>query len=312
MTTATAHPNIALVKYWGKQTVPGNIPATPNVSITLDNLATTTTVTDAEQDQVILNGEIVADAKIEAFLDLLRRSFQLPPLRIETSNNFPTGAGLASSASGFAALITALNAHARLGMDTATLSTWARQGSASAARSVYAGFVSLGPPAWQAEPIADQRHWPLTTIVAVTSETAKTVNSTSGMESSRQTSPYYDSWVAGSQADYDAALDAIERCDFELLSHIAELSCLKMHGVMLTTTPTLAYWNPATVACMDTVRRLRSTGVAVFFTIDAGPQLKAICLPEHAQRVSEALRGVPGVMRTIECGLGNGAQVLPA
>ena len=205
----------------------------------------------------------------------------------------------------------AINAHGQLGLDAATLSAWARQGSASAARSIYAGFVSLGPPAWQAEPIADQTHWPLTTIVAVTSETAKSVNSTAGMESSRRTSPYYDSWVAGSQADYDAALDAIQRRDFELLSHIAELSCLKMHGVMLTTTPTLAYWNPATIACMDTVRQLRSAGVAVFFTIDAGPQLKAICLPEHAHRVDAALSSVPGVKRTIECGLGSGAQVLP-
>jgi diphosphomevalonate decarboxylase len=310
VTTAAAHPNIALVKYWGKAAAAGNIPATPNVSITLSDLVTTTSVTDAEQDLVLLNGSAVSDSKISSFLELLRANFELGPLRIETDNNFPTGAGLASSASGFAALVTAINTHAELGLDSAALSTWARQGSASAARSIYAGFVSLAPPAWQAEPVADEHHWPLNTVVAVTSEMVKSVSSSIGMERSRQTSPYYDSWVSSSPDDYASAVNAIARRDFEQLSQVAELSCLKMHSVMLTSTPALAYWNPATVACMEAVRQLRGAGTGVFFTIDAGPQVKAICLPEHTQRVSDALQDVPGVKRTFTCGMGDGARVL--
>jgi diphosphomevalonate decarboxylase len=310
VTTATAHPNIALVKYWGKQPGAGNLPATPNLSITLSDLTTTTTVSDADQDEVHLNGHRVKDAKIFAFLALLRANFSIGPLRIETDNNFPTGAGLASSASGFAALITAINAHTGLGLNAAALSSWARQGSASAARSILPGFVSLAPPTWQAEPIADNSHWPLCTVVAVTSTTAKAVSSTRGMEISRRTSPFFDAWVDGSEDDYNAARRAIQQRDFERLSQVAELNCLKMHGMMLTSTPTLAYWNAASVACMETVRELRSAGSAVFFTIDAGPQVKAVCLPEDAANVAQALSQVPGVYRTIRCGLGDGARVV--
>ncbi len=310
MTTATAHPNIALVKYWGKQLVRGNFPATANVSITLSDLVTTTTLTDAANDRVTLNGAPADDPKINSFLGLLRESFDIGPLHIDTRNNFPTGAGLASSASGFAALITAINAHTNLGLDTQALSGWARQGSASAARSLYAGFVSLAPPDWQAEVIADAQHWPLATVVAVTDEAAKSVSSSVGMEYSRRTSPYYDHWVGSSGQDHAAAVQAIHERNFDALANTAELSCLKMHSVMLTSQPTLAYWNPATVACMDTVRRLRKNGVAVFFTIDAGPQVKAICLPQYTDTVSQALADTDGVTRTIQCGMGAGAQVL--
>lgn len=310
MTTATAHPNIALVKYWGKQQLHGNVPATANVSITLSDLVTTTTVENAAEDQLLLNGAPSTDAKISGFLQLLRESFALGPLHIDTSNNFPTGAGLASSASGFAALMTAINSHAHLGLDNATLSAWARQGSASAARSIFSGFVALAPPDWQAQTIADVEHWPLATVVAITSEVAKTVSSSAGMESSRKTSPFYDSWVTGSQDDYNEAVHAIMHRDFDKLAHVAELSCLKMHSVMLTSTPTLAYWNPATVACMHTVRQLRAAGTAVFFTIDAGPQVKAICLPQHVEQVDAALGATAGVARTITCGMGGGAQVV--
>lgn len=310
-TTAIAHPNIALVKYWGKQAAPGNLPATPNLSITLAELTTTTTVCNADEDRIVLNDSVAADAKISTFLSELRGEYDIAPLHIETQNNFPTGAGLASSASGFAALITALNAHAKLGMDSGTRSQWARRGSASAARSIFAGYVALTPPSWQAEPLASADHWPLHTIVAVTSEATKSVSSTVGMETSRKTSPYYDAWLSSSAADYSAAHSAILARDFEQLADTAELSCLKMHSVMMTSNPTLAYWNPATVACMDAVRTLRSHGTPVFFTIDAGPQVKAICLPEAAAEVEAALTDIAGVTRTFSCGMGEGARLAP-
>lgn len=309
MTTATAHPNIALIKYWGKQDRPGNYPATPNVSITLSGLVTQTTVQEADRDQVTLNGQQVEEDKILHFLRLLRGSFQLSPLHIDTHNNFPTGAGLASSASGFAALITAINAHGGLGLDQQMRSAWARQGSASAARSVFSGFVTLAPPDWQATTLATAEHWPLNTIVAVTNERAKSVNSTTGMARSRSTSPFYDPWVKSCQEDYTLAVDAIARQDFELLGETAERNCLKMHSVMLTSLPALAYWNPATVGCMQVVRELRAAGTGVFFTIDAGPQVKAICQANDVERVNAALQSVPGVQRTLICGMGNGAHI---
>lgn len=309
MSTAHAHPNIALIKYWGKQPLPGNLPATPSLSITLSQLTTTTTVSEHERDEIRLNGDLVVDQKITDFLAALRQSFAIPPMRIESSNNFPTGAGLASSASGFAALICAINDFAGLNLDVQTMSDWARRGSASAARSLYGGYVALLPPLWTAQPIASAESWPLQTIVAVTSVAAKAVSSTQGMERSRQTSAFYSAWTEHGGDDYATAAEAIERRDFTQLADIAELNCLKMHSVMLTSQPPLMYWNPATVACIEVIRTLRDRGTEVFFTVDAGPQVKAICSPEAATEVSEALTSVPGVVRTIACGMGPGAHL---
>lgn len=311
MTTATAHPNIALVKYWGKQAKPGNIPVSPNLSITLSALETVTSVLDAEEerDEFWLNEERVTDSKVDGFLAKLRQEHNIGPLIIRSGNNFPTGAGLASSASGFAALITAINSHANLGMNVDLMSDWARQGSASAARSMYAGFVALLPPLWRAEPIAAPEHWPLQTVVAITDSEAKAVGSSEGMERSRLTSPFFKSWVQDGADDFALASDAISQRDFAALAQISELSCLKMHSVMLTSFPTLSYWNSATISCMDVIRELRAAGTPVFFTIDAGPQVKAICEVASVARVEQALAAVPGVQRTLTCAMGEGARV---
>ncbi len=308
MTSARAHPNIALVKYWGKSDESANIPATPSVSITLSDLVTETTVETAERDSLVMNGEETADTKIQSFLDLMRTQFDVPPLTIVTDNNFPTGAGLASSASGFAALITALNVHCDLSLDRNQTSIWARRGSASAARSIYGGYVSLSGPEWYARQILTAEHWPLTVVIAIVSEGKKAVSSTRGMRISRETSSFYNAWVASSVDDYRNALEAIDARDFDALARIAESSCLKMHGVMLTSYPTLQYWLEPTLACMNAVRNLREEDIDVFFTIDAGPQVKAVCRSEHTRAVVRALESVPGVVRTLTTGLGQGAE----
>ena len=310
MTTAHAHPNIALVKYWGKQEKPGNLPATPNLSISLAGLTTVTHVSDAPSDTFILNSKETSDPKLVRWLEALRGTFDVPPLQIDSGNDFPTSAGLASSASGFAALITAINAHCDLGLNQEMCSEWARVGSASAARSIFGGFVALVPPQWQAIPMAKRDHWPLEVVVAVTSNEPKSVNSGEGMERSRLTSPYYNAWVRDATTDFAAASEAIERRDFLSLAAVAELNCLKMHSIMLTSQPTLSYWTPASIACMDRVRSLREEGHDVFFTVDAGPQIKAVCLPASADAVASALSETPGVLEVIRSTLGEGARIV--
>ena len=310
MTTAHAHPNIALVKYWGKQEKPGNLPATPNLSISLAGLTTVTHVSDAPSDTFILNSKETSDPKLVRWLEALRGTFDVPPLQIDSGNDFPTSAGLASSASGFAALITAINAHCDLGLNQEMCSEWARVGSASAARSIFGGFVALVPPQWQAIPMAKRDHWPLEVVVAVTSNEPKSVNSGEGMERSRLTSPYYNAWVRDATTDFAAASEATERRDFLSLAAVAELNCLKMHSIMLTSQPTLSYWTPASIACMDRVRSLREEGHDVFFTVDAGPQIKAVCLPASADAVASALSETPGVLEVIRSSLGEGARVV--
>jgi diphosphomevalonate decarboxylase len=309
-TTAVAHPNIALIKYWGKQALSGNIPATPSLSITLDGLTSTTTVTDSAHDRVILDGEVVNDAKIEACLTMLRADLDVGPLEIDSRNDFPTAAGLASSASGFAALITAIDAHCALGLSDRARSDYARRASGSAARSIYGGFVGLSAPDWIAEPVLEPDAWPLKVVIAITDENRKDVSSSAGMRLSEETSPYYAAWVTSTAIDYRGARDAVGKRDFERLAELAESSCLKMHGVMQSSRPAMLYWRPATVACMHAVRELRSEGADVFFTIDAGPQVKAVCTADAMPTVAERLAETPGVLTTRSVGLGGGARTV--
>ncbi|MEC9252115.1 MAG: diphosphomevalonate decarboxylase [Pseudomonadota bacterium] len=309
--TALAHPNIALVKYWGKRAGKTNIPATPSLSITLDTLVTRTSVRESEQDQVEINGTVVSDKKIQDFLIQLRAAYSLPPLSIESFSNFPTNAGLASSASGFAGLLTAIDAAFRLEMSTSERSIWARRGSGSAARSILGGLTSLEEENgdWCARNVLPMGAWPLKVVIAITSETAKNVGSTEGMERSKQTSPYYGAWTESTKSDHAAGLLAVSQQDFSRLASVAESSCLKMHALMLSSQPPLSYWNGATVETIAAVRELQGAGISVFFTIDAGPQVKALCQEDATDIVVDRLASVPGVLRTLVCGLGPGAYV---
>lgn len=318
--TALAHPNIALIKYWGKRDEGANLPAVGSLSVTLDALRTRTTVSfeaDLARDELVLNGETAAaeQTRLARCLDALRqlagsREFA----RVHSDNDFPTGAGLASSASGYAAL-TVAGAMA-LGLDPADprLEAVARIGSGSAPRSLYGGFVLLENTAsgTHCKPLLAPAEWPLNVVVAVTTEAGKATSSRDGMVDSERTSPYYAPWVETHPADLARARTLLAARDFDGLADLAEHNCLKMHAVMLTTQPPLVYWLPVTLACMQVITELRRQGVPVFYTIDAGPQVKAVCLPEAADAVAEALGAVPGVLRLITGQLGEGARIVDA
>jgi diphosphomevalonate decarboxylase len=321
--TATAQPNIALVKYWGKRDASLNLPAADSLSITLAGLHTRTTLRfdpALAADDVVLNGarDAAQTRKISAFLDLFRARARVDArARVESSNDFPTGAGLASSASGFAALAVAADHALRLGLDASELSRLARRGSGSAARSIFGGFVEMSAGARAdgedafATPLLGAAAWPLEVVVAITTHAAKSISSRVGMEASQRTSPYYRAWLATVPDDLADARAAIAAHDFEQLARVSEASCLAMHAVMLATRPALIYWNSATIACIECIRALQRDGVGVFFTIDAGPQVKAVCLPGAAARVAGALRDVAGVEAVVTSALGAGARVLP-
>lgn len=320
---AQAQPNIALVKYWGKRDATLNLPATGSLSITLDAPWTRTRVefdASLRHDELRLNGaeDPAALARVSACLDLLRqRAGTARRARIDTRNHFPTAAGLASSASGFAALVVAADAALGLGLDRRTLSMLARRGSGSAARSLFGGFVGMDAGERDdgmdaiAQPLLDAAAWPLAVVIAVTSHRRKRVGSGVGMERSRRTSPFYPAWTHGAAADLAAARRAVQARDFAALAELSEHSCLKMHAVMQSSRPPLLYWNGATVDCMQRIRALREdAGVPVFFTVDAGPQVKAVCTPEAAPRVAAALAALPGVEQVLSSRLGEGARLL--
>jgi diphosphomevalonate decarboxylase len=318
--TARAGANIALVKYWGKRDAGLNLPAAGSISITLADLETRTTVTPDESlasDELVLDGVRVDAGRIVAVLDRFRaRAGTDRRCRVESANSFPTGAGLASSASGFAALVCAADAAFGTGLDGAGLSEQARLGSGSAARSIFGGFVEMAAGRQDdgsdaiAHPLADVVHWPLEVVVAITDAGAKQVSSTDGMNRTMQTSPYYASWVSSVPDDLDKARRAIAERDFEQLADVSEHSALKMHASALAARPGLLYWNAATVACLHRIGDLRNSGVGVFFTIDAGPQVKAVCLPGQGAVVARALEDIDGVARVIETRLGPGVEVL--
>lgn len=317
-----ARSNIALVKYWGKADPALNTPAVGSISITLNDLWTDTGIRfgrDLPADRLLLDGVERKDQleRVSRCLDLVRAAAGTDlKAEVTSSNNFPTGAGLASSASGFAALVGAATRALSLELTNRELSVLARRGSGSAARSIFGGFVEMhkgqskdGSDSF-AEPLASADSWPLSVLVAITTAGEKAVGSGPGMAMSASSSPYYRQWVESHPRDLDVARTAIEARDFEALADVSEHSCLKMHAAAMSTVPPLIYWNGATVECLNRIRELRADGVPVFFTIDAGPQVKAICLPEAEADVQAALTATAGVGKVIVTRLGPGLEPL--
>jgi len=316
--TAIAQPNIALIKYWGKRDLARNLPAVGSISITLSELFTEVSVeltSGAAVDELFVN-DVENSAmlpRISACLDSVigeNRS----RARVHSRSNFPIAAGLASSASAFAATTLAAAAAANLDLGTDDLARLAGRASGSAARSLYGGFAELSNAgdAIKVCALRDVESWPLAVVVAITETGPKTTGSTEAMEISRQTSPFYKSWVQQQESDLDAARAAILQRDFAALGAIAEHNCLKMHSVMWASRPPMVYWNSATMRCMQTVRKLQQEGCQVFFTIDAGPQVKAVCAPDDATAVAAALAATDGVQKIMMSGLGPAARLVEA
>ena len=317
--TAIAHPNIALIKYWGKRDSRLNLPAVGSLSITLDALCTRTRVcfdSTLGADSFLLDG-VGADARrVTACLDHLREAARIDTrARVESSNDFPTAAGLASSASGFAALVVAADAALGLGLPAEKLSMHARRGSGSAARSIFGGFVEMSRGRRQdgtdavARPLLAAEDWPLEVVIVITDSDAKSLGSSAAMMST-ESAPYYAAWVRSSHPDLRAAREAVLAHDFDALANVSVHSCLKMHALMMAARPPVMYWNAATVACVRRITALREAGLAVFYTIDAGPQVKAICQPEARDAVEHALRSIAGVAELRRSGLGGAAHVV--
>jgi diphosphomevalonate decarboxylase len=312
--TAQAQPNIALIKYWGKRDVAQNLPAVSSLSLTLDTLWTRMSVefdSRLREDHLEVNEQVAAKMlpRVSSCLDRIA-GIDRPRANIVSECNFPIAAGLASSASSFAALVVAAAGAANGQSERLTLARLAGRASGSAARSLYPGVVLLtaGESDIDVQTVAED--WPLELVVAVTEESAKPIGSSDAMKCSAETSPFYAAWVEQQPQDIAAALDAVESRDFSRLAAIAEHNCLKMHSVMWASRPPIVFWNQATLACMQTVRKLQADGVPVFFTIDAGPQLKAVCLPNVAAAVATALRETAGVKKILRSGLGVGARLV--
>jgi len=321
--TAIANANIALVKYWGKRDKTLILPQNGSISMTCDGMITTTTVEFSDkykEHTVIINDEeFQKDEKdIHGHLD---RICQLAGIkqkaRVVSESNFPVAAGLASSASGFAALTTAAAVAAGLKLSPKELSILTRQGSGSACRSIFGGFVEWyqgempdGLDSY-AESIVDKDYWPdFRMITTIVQKGKKPVTSRAGMAQTVETCPYYKGWLKTITDDLKSIREGIKEKNFEKVAQAAEHNCLKMHALMITTKPAIIYWIPATMEIIQSVIRWREEGLECYFTIDAGPNVKVLCLKKDEKEINKRLQNLEGVTETIVCRPGDGAKVI--
>lgn len=321
--TAIAHPNIALVKYWGKRDEALMLPDTGSLSMTLDAFPTETTVTldaAAERDGLILNGAPASEEatrRVVRLLDIVRAwaaDAGLPSatsrVRVDTRNEAPTGAGLASSASGFGALAVAAAAAFGLDLDDRALSRLARRGSGSAARSIAPRFAiwheGVSDETSFAEPIdaPDMRM-----VIVVSDEVHKAVSSREGMRRTAATSPFHEAWIATTRAALDDMVEACHDRDFSRIGRIAETNALRMHAHIQSAEPAIRYLAPSSIAVFDEIERMRADGLEAWGTADAGPNVIAITRPEDADRVADRLRAL-GVGAVHVMGPGPGARLV--
>lgn len=307
--TAEAHPNIAFIKYWGNRDPALRLPSNGSISMNLDGLRTRTEVRvqpSLALDALVINGREVTGkglTRVSSMLDKVRfRAGIGEKAEVISENNFPSGAGIASSASAFAALALAASRAAGLELSERELSVLARHGSGSACRSVPGGFVE-----WHAadadsdsyaETIATPDHWDLADCVAIVSSAYKSTGSTEG-HALAPTSPLQAARVADTPRRLDLCRRAILDRDFAALAAILEEDSNLMHAVMMTSRPALFYWEPATLEVMQAVRSWRAEGLQSAYTIDAGANVHVLCPGENAAQVESRLSGLEGISRVL-------------
>lgn len=318
--TVKANTNIALVKYWGKRDQKLKTPLNNSISLTLDQLYTITSAefTDSE-DKIIFEQQPSEKSKrkIIDFINLIRNDFgKKEKLLIKTENNFPTASGLASSASGFAALASAINEIYRLNLPKTELSKYARIGSGSACRSVYGGFSEWekgiredGSDSYAIQ-IADQNYWDIRMLVVIIENKQKEKGSTEGMEETVRTCPFYPAWLETIDKDLTEVRNGILAKDLEKVGKTMEHNCLKMHSTMFTTIPAVIYWQPATLAIIHKVYEMRKNSIECYFTIDAGANVKILCNPDDVFKINEYLKEIKEIKQIIECKPGSEVQLL--
>lgn len=294
---ARAHTNIALIKYWGKADEALIIPMNNSLSVTLDRFYTETRVTFDEtltEDQLILNGEAVnakESAKIQRYMEMIRKEAGISEHALIESENFvPTAAGLASSASAYAALAGACNEALQLGLSDKALSRLARRGSGSASRSIYGGFAEWekghdDESSFAHRVEADGWENELAMVFVVINNKSKKVSSRSGMSLTRDTSRFYQYWLDNVEPDLKETKEAIAQKDFKRMGEVIEANGLRMHATNLGAQPPFTYLVPESYDAMRIVHECREAGLPCYFTMDAGPNVKVLIEKKNQQAI---------------------------
>ncbi len=318
--TAQAFANIAFIKYWGKRDEALRLPANGSISMNLDGLYTRTTVSfqhSLPYDELIINGREIAGPALERVsctLDLVREMAGMPDqAEVVSESNFPSGAGIASSASAFAALAMAASKAAGLNPSEQELSRLARRGSGSACRSIPGGFVEwflgTGDEDSYAASLAGPDHWALVDCIAIVSEAHKKTGSPEG-HALAATSPLQTARLADTPRRLELCRRAILGRDFELLAGIVELDSDMMHAVMMTSQPALHYWLPVSLEIMQAVRSWRTEGLSACYTVDAGPNVHILCEEKDVKQIVRRLETLAGVKNVLQARAGGPARLI--
>lgn len=304
--TAQAPANIAFIKYWGRRDNVLRLPANNSLSVNLSSLVTTTTVeflSEAGEDEVTLDGQAAspkAAARIQAFLDVVRQRAEFSGRAVVSSeNSFPHGVGLASSASGFAALTLAATQALGLPLTEKELSQLARLGSGSACRSIPDGFVEWQTAASNEESYAislyPPDYWEIVDVIAIVDQTEKSLSSSEGHEAAPH-SPFYQARLEKFLPEqYAKILRALDERDFSAFGTVMEEEAINFHAIIMTAQPSVLYWNGATMNILHQVRAWRRAGLEAYFTIDAGPNVHVFCEKKNQPELVRQLSAVPGV-----------------
>ena len=291
--TVRSYANIAIVKYWGKKKEKEMVPATSSISLTLENMYTETTLSplpaDARSDEFYINGQLQNEAehkKMSKIIDRYRPE-GAGFVRIDTKNNMPTAAGLSSSSSGLSALVKACNAYFQLGLERKELALEAKFASGSSSRSFYGPIAAWDKDSGEIYPV--ETDLKLAMIMLVLEDQKKPISSRDGMKLCVETSTTFEDWIRQSEQDYKDMLIYLKENDFEKVGVLTEKNALAMHATTKTANPPFSYLTDASYEAMDFVRQLREQGESCYFTMDAGPNVKVLCLEKDLEHLSELL-----------------------
>lgn len=317
--TAVAPSNIAFIKYWGKKNEALRLPENGSISMNLSNLLTTTTVEfnpDFKEDEIIINGQKEENGGNRAIkhLDRIRKIAKINlKAKVETRNNFPTGTGLSSSASGFAALTVAASATAGLKLSEKELSILARQGSGSACRSIPDGFIEWldGDTSGTSYGVSIYPHdyWDIADVVAIVSRNKKEVSTTEGQKLA-SSSPFFPVRLSKIKNKINLIKKYMKNKDFVEFGELVEAEALELHAIMLTSTPSLIYLLPGSLRIMYMVKKWRQEGLPVYFTVNTGQDIHLICQRKNAEEISRKALEVSEVQKTIINYPGQGARLI--
>lgn len=316
--TAQAPSNIAIIKYWGKKNSKLDLPFSSTISINYNNLFTQTTVEfnpKLQKDAVTIDGKSNAQEtkRVSTHLDIIRKLAKIKTkAKVVSKNNFPKSSGLASSASGFAALTAAGAKAAGLNLKEKQLTALARLGSGSASRSIPSGFVK-----WEkgtnhqtsyARSLYPASYWNLDILVIIVNNNAKKTSSTQG-HSAAVSSPFFNIRTKNLDKKIKKIESALKSKNFKLFGQTLETEALELHAIALTSIPPIIYWEPKSIQIMKLCHALRQKDIDVYFTFDAGPQPVLFCQQKDTPKVMVALKSQVKDIQIIKSKPGEGTTI---